>query len=221
MAAVVVGVVHERDAGACGERREVGWGEETVVVLEREAGAGVVAQPVHAALEAVERRRRAAGRAAAVEAEHVRADEPRDARLVLHLVERRANDVLTLRVEHDELVGVEAEPHVAQPRQLAGRGEGARDDVALVEILEGVAAHGVRGEGDDLAVDPERADAELVAALDRVGEGDRVGARDRAQVVAPGRGRERRHVAMGRLPEADRRVEELAAEAPADGGRHV
>jgi hypothetical protein len=119
VAAVVVRVVDERHAGALAQRQQVGRGEQPVVVLEGEARAGAVGERVERALEPLDGGVDAARRAAHVQGERVRAHQLGDQRLELDLAHRRLAHRLALGVEHDELVGVEAEPHVE--RAASGR----------------------------------------------------------------------------------------------------
>jgi hypothetical protein len=84
------------------------------------------------ALEPDERGPGAAGRAAGVQGERVRADQLGDRRLELELLHRCGHHALALGVEDHELVGMEAQPDVALAGQPADGGEGAGDDLALV-----------------------------------------------------------------------------------------
>jgi hypothetical protein len=89
----------------------------------------------------------------------------------------------------------------------------------VAQVVERVAALGVGGERRDLAVDAEGADPELVGALDGMRQGDGVWRRRRRR-GSPRRatGASDPTLAVGRRAKADRGVEELAAEAEADGG---
>ena len=101
-----------------------------------------------------------AGPLAAMEHDRVGPHQLGDLRLELQLLDRGSHHLRALRVEHHELVGVEAEPHVLRAGQLAGARGMPRRWRPRVELVQGVAAPGMGAERQDLAVDPERADAE-------------------------------------------------------------
>src|SRR4029079_19075996 len=109
-----------------------------------------------------------------------------------------------------------AQPDVVSLGQRAGPFEGSGDCSGGIQTLQGVAGDGMGGEGKDLAVDPEGADAELVAALD--GGRQRLGIvrRNLGEVSPRDRGLETRDVSMRRRAERDRRIEKLTTQAPAD-----
>src|SRR3954471_19159915 len=89
---------------------------------------------------------------------------------MLQLLYGRTDHGFALRVEHHELVRVQTQPDVVGPGQRAGPLERSGDCSGWIEPLQGVARYRMGGEGKDLAVHPEGADAELVAALDRGGQ---------------------------------------------------
>jgi hypothetical protein len=151
-----------------------------------------------------------------VEHDRVGSDQLRDGGLKLQLVRRRAHHLGPLGVEHHELVRVEAEADVALPRELARTLEGGPDLTPLVQRVQHVPADGMRAQGQDLAVDAERADAELGASLYRGRERGGVVRGDRGEIRPPRGGRQPRDVAMRRGAKADRRVEELTAESEAE-----
>ena len=105
-----------------------------------------------------------------MQTDHVGSDQLRDHCLMLQLLHRRTYHGFALRVEHHELVRVQAQPNVVSPGQRAGPFERSRDRSRGIEPVQGIAGDRMSGEGKDLAVDSKRPDAELVAALNRGGE---------------------------------------------------
>src|SRR5687767_4620338 len=79
------------------------------------------------------------------------------------------------------------------------------DAPVVVEVLQPVAALGMRGEREDLAVDAERTDAELGASPHRRIERRGIVPRDGREIRAPDVGLERGDVAVRRRAELDRR----------------
>ncbi len=215
---MVVHVVHQRHTRAPAQRQQTPRGEAAVVVLERQSLPHPRAQELESALQTLGGLPQSTRGSSAVQTDHVGSDQLGDHRLMLQLLHRRSYHCLPLRVEHHELVRVQAQPDVVGPGQRAGPFERSRDCSRGIQPLQGVAGDRMGGEGKDLAVDPEGADAELVAALD--GGGQRIGIvrRNLSEVSPRDWGLETRDVSMRRSAEADGRVEELAAETPAGSG---
>src|SRR4051812_21917805 len=113
---------------------------------------------------------------------------------------------------------MQAQPDVICLGQRSGPRQCAGNTTRGVELIEGVTAEWVSSERKDLTGDAERPDAELVTSLDCSGQGDGVVVGDVRQIPAPVLRRQCGDVAMSRCPELDGRVEELAAEAPAESG---
>src|SRR5690242_9044267 len=111
---------------------------------------------------------------------------------------------------------MEAETYAALRCDAPGGAIGVGRDIAAIELLQLVPAHRMRAQRKDLAVDPERADSELAAPLDRMRERHRVRHRDVTEISPTGIARQRRDVLVRRVAEAWRRVAEGAAESPSD-----
>ena len=212
----MVYVVHERQTEPLAQRQQVGRGEQAIVVFERKAVSRARRQSLDPALEPRERRLGAAREPPTMQYQHVRAHELRDGRLELELTNRALHHRLALRIEHHELVGVKAEPHIELARERSGLEERFADTATTVDAVEGIAAHRVSAERQDLAVDAEGTDAQAVAVPHGGEQCLGVVPCDVSQIGPPGGGRERRDVAVRRGAELDRRVEELTAETPAD-----
>src|SRR4051812_42361524 len=108
----------------------------------------------------------AAGCPAGMQDDHIRSNHLRDRCLMLQLLNRRPYHRFALRVEHYELIGVQAQPDIVGARDGAGPPEGAGDRSRWVESLQVVAGDRMGGERKDLTAESERSDAELVAPLE-------------------------------------------------------
>jgi hypothetical protein len=110
---------------------------------------------------------------------------------------------LSLRVEHHELIGMQTEPDVVCLGQRACVLKCTGNSAGWVELVQGVAGERVGGERKNLARYAERADAKLVAPLDRISESNCVVVGDFGQVPTPVPRRQSTDVAMSRGPELD------------------
>jgi hypothetical protein len=81
---------------------------------------------------------------------------------------------------------MEAEPHVIGSSEIPGKRESRFDLAGRVEALQQVSTGGMGGEREDLAGDPKRADAELVAAFHSHHQSLRVMPGDLADVTSRG-----------------------------------
>ncbi len=118
--------------------------------------------------------------------DHVGSDQLGDLTLQLQLLDRRRDHRFARGVEHHELIRMQAQPNVVGLRQLAGPLVRRGNCTGGVELLQAVAAERVSGERKDLAGHAEGADAQLVAALHRGGERERVVPGDLGQVASRG-----------------------------------
>ena len=214
---MVVHIVDERRIAPRAERVQVAHREQPIVVLERNPRTRRIRQPIEIALQSIDRRGLAVGHSANMQRQRISTDEYGPCRLRIELANRRANDFLARRVEHDELVRMEAESNVKPPCEIARRRERSPDDARIVERIERVAADWMCGKREDLATDAEGADSQLVASRDGVSQRDGVRTNDFTQVNSTSLQSERRDVPMRCLTKVNAVVGELAAQSPADG----
>jgi hypothetical protein len=192
--------------------------ERSIVILERKPLPNSGAEQLEPSLQPFDSRLDPSRRASCVQHDRIRSDHLGNRRLMLQLLHRCSYHWFALRVEHHELIGMQAQPHVVGPRQCAGPLECPGDRAGRIEPLQDVTGYGMSGQRKNLAVHAKGTNAELVAPLDGRGQCIRVVRGDIRQVCRRDSRLETRDISVSGRAEPDGRIEELTAEPPTEPG---
>ncbi len=142
--------------------------------------------------------------------------QPCDLGLVLHLHDRCIDNAFRLRIENHELVGMKAEPHIMRPRSCRCFEQRPLYLLPVWKVFRMVSADWVCRQRHELARNSECMNSEGCTALDRIDEGLGVGQDDFREIDTALTPTEGIGEAMRCLSEANRRVQELTAQPPAE-----
>jgi len=219
--AMMVRVIHQRDACRAANGKQVGRRKTLVVVLQGQAAAAAGRKTVEVAAKSSQSRPFVTVSAAAVNVDGVGVRPFGDFGLVFQVSNPATNDAAVGGVEHDELVGMKTGADVFLFRKSAAVLKPHHDVVRLGQFLDALARLRVRLERQNLALNAKSADAVRRTELQRRQQG--VGVvpaefRQPDELVASGQPRAR---GCGGGAKLDGRLAELAAQAEADSPEMV